>query len=255
MKKNIILIGVGEIGSVFARGFLKLGYSVHPILRNTSVEDVAKEVGEFEAIIVGVGEKDIDAVLSSTPKDLHDKLILLQNELLPDSWLKHGITNPTVISVWFEKKKGQDSKVIIPSPVFGPKSSIVKQALESLDIDVKELTNTEQLLFELIVKNVYILTSNISGLAVGGTVGELISNNLPLAKDVANNIMDIQFKLTDQELDRKKIFAATIAAFEGDVDHKCMGRSAPGRLERALTHAKELGLDVNALDKINAGCK
>ena len=32
--KNIILIGIGEIGGLIARGFLRLGYSVHPVDRH-----------------------------------------------------------------------------------------------------------------------------------------------------------------------------------------------------------------------------
>ncbi len=31
-----------------------------------------------------------------------------------------GFVQPTVISVWFEKKKGRDVKVLIPSPAYGP---------------------------------------------------------------------------------------------------------------------------------------
>ncbi|MBU0468051.1 MAG: hypothetical protein KKD07_00620 [Candidatus Omnitrophica bacterium] len=250
MKKNVLLIGAGEMGGVFARGFLKLGYAIHPVLREMSVENVANEVKEFEAIIVSVGEKDIDSVLESIPKKFQDKLILLQNELLPHSWKKHGIDDPTVISVWFEKKKGQDYKVLIPSPVYGPKSSLVKQALESIDIAVTELDDEQQLLFELIVKNVYILTTNIAGLEVGGTVGALISENSQLARSVAENVMDLQFKLVGQELDKEDIFNAMVNAFEGDMNHKCMGRSAPSRLERALKHADELDISVVSLRKI-----
>lgn len=250
MKKNVLLVGVGEIGGVFARGLLKLGYSLHPVLRNMSVDDVAKEVKEVEAIIVGVGENDIDPVLASIPKKLHDKLILLQNELLPQSWKKHGIENPTVVSIWFEKKKGQDYKVLIPSPVYGPKASLVKRALGSIGIEVNEVEDEQQLLFELIVKNVYILTTNISGLEVGGTVGDLINENSKLARSVAENVMDLQFKLAGQEFDREEIFKAMIKAFEGDMNHKCMGRSAPGRLERALKNGDELGLNIISLRKI-----
>jgi len=250
MKKNVLLVGVGEMGGVFARGFLKIGYAIHPVLRDMSIEDVAKEVKEIEAIIVGVGEKDIDPVLEIVPRKFQDKLILLQNELLSHSWKKHGIEDPTVISVWFEKKKGQDYKVLIPSPVYGPKASLVKQALESIDIAVTELDDEQQLLFELIVKNVYILTTNIVGLEVGGTVGELITENSQLTRSVADNVMDLQFKLAGQVLDKEDIFNAMIRAFEGDLDHKCMGRSAPGRLERALKYADELDISAVSLRKI-----
>ena len=41
-----------------------------------------------------------------------------------------------------------------------------------------------------------------------------------------------------------------IEAFEGDLDHKCMGRSAPARLKRALEHADMLNIAAPYLHKI-----
>jgi biopolymer transport protein ExbB len=38
-----------------------------------------------------------------------------------------------------------------------------------------------------------------------------------------------------------------VEAFQGDPDHKCMGRSAPARLDRVLAQAQEAGLDVRQL--------
>jgi len=63
-------------------------------------------------------------------------------------------------------------------------------------------------------------------------------------------VLDLQFYLAGREFDRQKLINGMAAAFEGDKDHKCMGRSAPARLERALAQAREAGLDVPALKKI-----
>jgi hypothetical protein len=41
-----------------------------------------------------------------------------------------------------------------------------------------------------------------------------------------------------------------VTAFEGDPEHKCMGRSAPARLQRALSHAQKYNRAVPALKKI-----
>ena len=107
-----------------------------------------------------------------------------------------------------------------------------------------------ELLHELVLKNLYILTTNISGLKVGGNVGELWSNHEDLARAVANDVLDIQFKLINQELDREALIQSMVTAFQGDLQHKCMGRSAPARLERALSQAKEFGLDIPNLKDI-----
>jgi len=252
MKKAVISIGVGEMGGVFVRGLLRLGYPVIPVTREMDMNEVAAEIGDPQAVLVSVAEKDIDNVLASIPGAWRDRLILLQNELLPADWQKHGITNPTVISVWFEKKPGQDFKVLIPSPVFGPHAQLISDALGTLGIPVKILESDEALLQELVLKNVYILTTNIAGLETGGTVSELWNKHEKIARKVADEVMDIQSHLVARQLDRDQLINGMLVAFDGDPDHNCMGRSAPARLGRALSIADEAGLAVKKLREIHA---
>ena len=250
MSKSVILIGVGEIGGVFAKGILRTGFPVYPVVRGADMNIVAKEVPDPQAVVVAVGEKDIHQVLKSAPQSWHDRLVLVQNELLPRDWNTHNIARPTVISVWFEKKPGQDAKAIISSPVYGPLSSLIQSSLQSIDIDCHILSNADELLHELVLKNVYILTVNIAGLQTGGTVGELWERHQTLARDVAGDVMDIQFCLVEKELDRSKLVDGMVRAFNGDLNHKCMGRSAPVRLERAIAWGDEFGLEIKTLREI-----
>ncbi len=248
MDREIVLIGVGEIGGVFARGFLKLGYSVHPVTRQTDMQASAREINQPNLVVVAVGESDLQPVLEGIPEVWRDKLCLLQNELLPSDW--QGITDPTVISIWFEKKPGMDAKVIIPSPVYGPKAELVSRALEQVSIPSRILSSDEALLHELVVKNLYILTSNIAGLKTGGTVGELWQNHRPFATDVAMEVIRLQEKLSGKVLDAPSLIESMVIAFNGDPEHKCMGRSAPARLSRALAHAERLELDLPTLSSL-----
>lgn len=250
MNNHLILIGVGEMGGVFARGFLRRGYTVTPVTRQDSIDDVAAQYPSPEGVLVSVGEKDLPDMLANMPASWRDKLILLQNELLPRDWMAHGLDNPTVISVWFEKKKGQDAKVIVPSPVYGPRSQMVFDALGSIDIPVNMLDSANSLLQELVLKNLYIVTTNVAGLKVGGNVGELWSQHEAFARDVAKEVLDIQEWLTDQQVNRESLIEGMVNCFNGDLEHKCMGRSAPARLERALSQASEAGLDVPTLKAI-----
>lgn len=250
MKKTVILIGLGEMGGVFARAILRAGYPVYPVTRGEDIHQVAAQQPDPQAVVIAVGEKDIQNVLASLPKAWHGRAVLLQNELLPGDWLKHGLQNPTVISVWFEKKAGQDVKVIIPSPVYGPLSDLVQTSLKTLNIACTVLSTPEDLLFELVMKNLYILTVNIAGLEVGGTVGELWKQHRALAEAVAGDVLDIQFKLIGRGLDRKKLTAAMVKAFDGDPQHKCLGRTAPARLSRAINQADQFGLEVGKLREI-----
>ena len=252
MKSPVVMIGIGEIGSVIARGCMRLGYPVVPVTRDMDVNAVAAEVDSPAMVVVAVGEKDLHATLDDLPDVWRDKLVLLQNELLPRDWKQHGLKNPTVISVWFEKKKGMDSKVVIASPAYGQFAPLLKDALGSLDIPVTVLNDESQLLTELVIKNLYIVTTNVAGLKVGGNVQQLWNEHQDVARQVAAEVLKIQAYLTGETLDEETLIEGMLKAFEGDPEHGCMGRSAPARLERALAIADEAGLEMPMMKKIAA---
>lgn len=252
MNRPVVLVGVGEMGGVFARGLLRADFPVYPISRRNDPEQIAASLPEPALVLVAVAEKDLHPVLETLPDSWRDRVGLLQNELLPRDWERHGLTDPTVISVWFEKKPGQEPKVIMPSPAYGPQAETLCQALAAVDIGCRIVADEAELLHELVLKNVYILTTNICGLETGGTVGELWLRHRDLAEKVANEVIDIQESLTGRQFEREPLIEGMLTAFRGDPDHKCMGRSAPARLQRALEQADEAGLDVPTLREIQA---
>ena len=254
MKEPIVIVGIGEMAGVFSRGLLKLGHPVFPVTRGMDMEKLAKAIYEPALVLVTVGESDLHPTLEKIPAAWRGRLGLLQNELLPRDWQRHDIVNPTVVAVWFEKKKGQDYKVLIPSPVHGPAAPLIEQALETLGIPVWELKNNDQLTFELVRKNIYILTTNIAGLElpVGTDVDTMWHRHQALVRQIADEVMTIQFKLIGTELDREQLIAGLVEGIDGDLQHKCMGRSAPGRLARALQHADQFSLAVATLQSIGA---
>ena len=249
MKAPVIIIGIGEMGGVFARGFLRSGYPVYPVTREFDLQQVASEVREPASVLIAVAEKALPEILQQIPEAWANKLCLLQNELLPNDW-EWMEQPPTVISVWFEKKQGMDTKVIIPSPVYGPQAELLAEALAALNIPSRILHNPDELLFELVVKNLYILTSNIAGLITGGSVGELWKNHNVFTLEVAEEIITLQEALTEAYFDHEKLIEAMVSAFNGDPDHQCMGRSAPARLDRALKYAKQYNLKLDTLQTI-----
>ena len=252
MNKPVIIIGIGEIGGVFARGLLRSGYPVIPVNRNDDINAIAEQTPDPEAVVLTVAENDLHSALESIPQVWRDRICLVQNELLPRDWEKHGLNTPTVISVWFEKKPGMDAKPLVASPVYGPHAGLLCQALDALLIPVEKLDTTDRLLFELVRKNLYILTTNIAGLVAGGNVSELWQNHRTLAIEVAEDVLALQAWLTAETLDSKALIAAMLVAFEGDPEHGCTGRSAPARLQRALQIADEADLDVPTLHRIQA---
>ena len=255
ISKSVVVVGLGEMGGVFSRGFLRHGYTVHPVLRGVDMQNVADELAstssEPELVLFAMGETDLHDCLSHVPEAWKDRLVLLQNELLPTDWQRYDL-EPTVISVWFEKKKGKYPKVIIPSPVFGKHAQLVADALSAVGITTTLLSAKAALLHELVVKNVYILTTNIAGLDVGGNVGDLWSEHKVVAESVALDVIRLQEALTGQPLNHQKLIDDMVNAFDGDPEHMCMGRSAAVRLQRALMLAQQNDLALPMLERIAA---
>ena len=244
---EVVVIGLGQLGRVFAGGLLRAGCSVVPVNRGDALFTVAHAHPDPALVLVAVAESDLHRVLAAMPGAWRPRVALIQNELLPRDWEKYHYTDPTVISVWFEKKQGTDARPLIASPVAGPGEALLCQALATIALPCREVAGGDALLFELVRKNVYILTTNLAGLKTGGTVSQLWAQHEAYARQVANDVMDIQDALTGRQNDRDALIAGMLEAFDGDPDHGCTGRSAPARLARAIGHADEFGLAVPTL--------
>jgi hypothetical protein len=247
---EVIIIGLGQLGRVFAGGFLRAGHSVVPVNRGDDLFTVARAYPDPALVLVAVAENDLHAVLAAMPGAWRPHVALIQNELLPRDWETYHYADPTVISVWFEKKKGTDARPLIASPVAGPGAALLCRALASIDLPCREVASGDELLFELVRKNVYILTTNLAGLKTGGTVSQLWAQHEGFARQVADEVIDIQDALTGRRHDRGRLIAGMLEAFAGDPNHGCTGRSAPARLARALAHADACGLAVPTLREL-----
>lgn len=251
MKAPVVVVGLGQLGSVFSHALLRAGHPVMPVNRGDDLETVAGSVPEPALVLVAVGEADLDPVLESMPAAYRDRVALLQNELLPEDWRRHELP-ATVAVVWFEKKKRKPLHVIQPSPIGGPSARLLVDALAGIDI-AAEAVDEPTLAAALVVKNLYILTANVAGLAASGSVGELWAEHRELAEGVARDVLALQRQMTAAALpDDDVLLAGMAAAFDADPGHGARGRSAPARLARALAHAERLGVDVPRLRAIEA---
>ncbi len=243
---DVVLVGLGQMGSVFAHAFLREGHTVHPVNRETDAAALAERVPEPAICMVTVGEADLDAVLEDLPESWRSRVGLLQNELLPRSWEKHGISDPTVAVVWFEKKPTIATKVILPTPIAGPNAALLSRSLLHIGVGA-EVVEDSELVPALVAKNLYILVANCAGLETGGTVGELFEKHRPLVDAVAAEVLAIQKALVGQPIDDREAMRMVERAVASDPEHGAKGRSAPARLERAIAHAEEHGIDVPKL--------
>lgn len=246
----VVIVGLGEIGSIFAQGFLKLGYPVVPVTRTQSLAPMLAATPQAVALVLAVGEAALPALLREVPNSWHDRIVLLQNELLPRDWRSAGINDPTVISIWFEKKPGKIANQLMPSPVYGRHGALMQAALGAMGLKAQLVADPATMMQELVIKNVYILTTNIAGLRVGGDVASLWRDHRALAEAVAAEVIQLQEKLVQQPLAPESLITGMLAGFEGDPSHACKGRTAAARLNRVLTQASEFGLKLPTLQAI-----
>ncbi|MDQ3037088.1 MAG: hypothetical protein M3Y87_32135, partial [Myxococcota bacterium] len=243
MKRAIGIVGVGQLGGIFGQGLLRQGRPVLPILRGESI--AALEAHDPELVLIAVGESDLAPTLAAVPASLRGRLALVQNELLPPDWEAHGIVDPTVAVVWFEKKRGRAAHVVRTTRVGGPNAELLARALESVELPARRV-EARDLAFELVRKNVYIVVSNVAGLAVGGTTGELCAQHRGLATSIAEDVIAIEQARLGVELPRESLVECAFLDFAKDPAHATMGRSAPDRLARAIARADRAGLAAPA---------
>jgi hypothetical protein len=249
----VVIVGIGELGGVFARGLLRIGRPIFPITRAKQLPEEAALEPAPELVLVTVTENDLDAVLAQMPEPWRNRVGLVQNELLPHTWQAQNISEPTVCVVWFEKKPGHDVHIVQPSVVFGRSAALLVRALAELNIVARAArADEDDLLLELVNKNLYILTTNLAGLETGGSVADLWRKHQELALDVANEVLDLQEHLAGATLPRDRLMERLEEAIFADPQHPCTGRSAPARLERAIHHAERAKIDVPRLRAIAA---
>lgn len=252
MNQPIVIIGIGELGGVFAKAFLHAGYPVYPVTRRMDIARAADTMPDPQLVLVAVAEKDFPSVMQTIPVPWRNCIGLLQNELLPRDWKSYHIDAPTVICVWFEKKKGMDANVLIPSQVHGPQARLVAEALSGIDIATEVLATADDLLYELVRKNVFVFTINIAGLVLpdGATTAGLWTRHQELALAIADEVIDVQEWLSGTSFDRQRLIDGLIEGINGDLQHKCKGRSAQGRLERVIATADKAGLEIPGIRQI-----
>jgi hypothetical protein len=249
MNNSITLVGVGEMGAVFSHALLRTGHPITPVLRSTTMAAARELDPDPSLVLVTVGEDDLHPVLDELPDPWRSRVGLIQNELLPRDWNRHRIERPTVAVVWFEKKPGRATRVLIPTPVAGPEAAGLVDALLAIDIPAVPI-GEDALIGELVAKNLYILTANIAGLRTGGTVTELWNDHHAFATAVASEVLDIQDWLVGSRVDRAAAIDGMVAAINGDPEHGTTGRSAPRRLERAIGYARKAGITTPVLMEI-----
>ncbi len=247
MKRPVVVVGLGQLGTFFAEALLRLGHPVVPLLRRSAFQEVATAAEDPELVVVAVGEDDLTGVLEALPETWRDRVLLLQNELRPVAWAP--LSRPTACIVWFERKQGAKPTVVLPSVLSGPKSELVKVALEEMDIPSR-IVSTDELDAELCLKNLYVLGLNFAGLELGGAAGDLIGPHERAFEPLFEELLAIEEALFGRSFDREAAWEGLKEAILAEPTHATRGRTALRRLERTLAHAERLGLRAPLLEDL-----
>lgn len=245
MKRPVVVVGLGQLGTFFAEALLRLGHPVIPLLRRSAFQEAESVAEDPELVIVAVGEDDLRGVLEALPEKWHDRVLLLQNELRPVAWTP--VSNPTVCIVWFERKQSARPTVVLPSVLSGPKSELVKTALEEMDIPSRVVPR-EELDAELCLKNLYVLGLNFAGLELGGAAGDLMGPHELSFRPLFEELLTIEEALFGHSFDKESAWSNLKEAILAEPAHATRGRTALRRLERTLAHAERLGLRAPLLE-------
>lgn len=242
-----LLIGPGQLGRAIGGGLLASGVSVDVALRDSHIATWT----QYDFVLMAVGEKDFESAVRSVPTEVRSKLVLLQNDLVPSSWRALDVTLPTVLVVWFEKKKGKPAQVVRRSELAGPHAALFARAFEAIDMPARVIRESESVR-ALVVKNLYILASNAMGLRLGGgTTGSLAIEHREETTRLLHELCTLErTRLSAEEnalLEDAALLEETFAAFASDPKHGLLGRTAKERVEKALARAREAGVDVAML--------
>lgn len=247
VKKEAVIFGMGQLGSVFAEGFSRLGFQIVARRRG---QPWPKESLDPEVIVVATGEDDLPDVLSRIPQHLQSRVVLLQNELRPDQWQRHLEVEPTVAIIWFEKKGDRPPVVVLESQIAGPLAELIRDCLHANDLSSQVVTGKDALAHALVLKNLYILCLNFAGLSGAKSAGELLGEKRSVFEALFSEVFQMESALfrtarghiSEVLLDQARLHQDLEQAILADPDHGCAGRTAPLRLARTVGHIERLKL-------------
>jgi len=239
----LVVYGVGELGKLFGGAALRAGIRVTPVTRHANAREILDDVGDDTPILIAVGERELEVVLRELPTRHRMDIILLQNELFPDSWSEHDLT-PTVLVPWVLQKRGLPTQVAGRSPYIGAHADLVAELFAVLGLPAQRLADAPALHQALVDKYTFILTINTLGLLVDRTLGMWLQEDPTLIWNICAEATQIAQALCGARADAAQARLATEQGMRALSNVPARGRTARERVERALAHATRLGLRV-----------
>jgi hypothetical protein len=247
--RDLVIVGLGELGRWLGAGALGTGMRVTPVLRNTPLEPVWASVPVETPIVVAVSEDALDDVLAHVPSARHAELVLLQNELFPSRYA-HLDAAPAVLVPWLLKKRGLPQIVIRPTPVFGRHAALIAELCTALHVPCEPLPDADALARALADKYTFILSINALGTLHDLTLGTFLHEHPELTRAVAMEAGRLSARLSGTPIDDARSEACVLEGMGAMAQIGARGRTARARVLRALERAQHLGLPMPKLEEI-----
>jgi ketopantoate reductase len=250
--KDLVVIGLGELGKVFAQSALSAGLRVTPVRRGDDVAGRLHGLSHETPLLVAVGEDALAQVLDALPIERRDAVILLQNELWPAVWRSRAM-QPSVVVPWVLQKTGQPRIVVGTSPAFGRHAGVIAALCAGAGLPSEVLADESALLQALAEKYAFILTINALGAFRDDLLGAFLAAEEARIEALCHEASELSAVLTGAPIDEAKCISRTRAAMAAMASVRARGRSAQMRVARALAHARDFGLAVPTLKACAAG--
>lgn len=247
--RELVVYGLGELGQLYGAGALRSGIRVTPITRESSPSEVFKSIGADVPILVAVQETALDDVLAGIPKGRAESIILLQNDLFPSRYEALGL-RPTVLVPWLLKKRGTNLTIARPTPVYGRHAALVAELHRVLDIPSVTLDNEQALRQALVEKYAFILGINALGVLRDRTLAGWMQEDPLRVRALTTEAAQLGAALAECTADKVAIDRAVTEAFQALGTMSARGRSAEGRVRRALAQAEALELALPELTRV-----
>jgi hypothetical protein len=249
--RDFVVYGVGELGKLLATAALHRGMRVTPITRASQPDAQLRQIAPGTPVLVSVAEHDLDTALAALPSSHRSGVILLQNELFPSSWQAHGLS-PSVLVPWLLQKRGVPTQVVRPSPIYGAQAALLAELLDAISVPHELLQDEAELAQALVDKYGFVITINALGIAVDRTLGLWLQEDPAQVWDICEEALLLGEALVGRPIDRAQAHAAAEQGMRALGQTPARGRTAAGRVARAVAQAQRLGLSLPLLTRIAA---
>lgn len=247
--RDAAVVGLGQLGQMYAGALLNQGYRVTPVVRATP-RPLELGLAPEAPVLVSVGEDALDAALSElVAAGLGQRVMLLQNELFPATWKKHPTAHPTVMVVWTNRKKGVPL-VGAPTRVFGPLADLVVRMHAALEIPCEVLPDEHALNTELCAKYAFIVAVNALGVSEPRTLQEWMEAEPQTVGRVLQDAVSLSAVRVDASVDVEEARRRAHSAMVALASIPSRGRTSWARMERAAAVSQEQHLPVPALRRL-----